>query len=137
MKANKKILKIIIIMLILLLTGLVLSNTVQADWFSSTIDSIEGNSQDSGRAGNKVTSVMGAIINIASTVGAGIAIIMLVVIGINYISKGAEGKAEAKKDLTGYVIGAVILFGVSGLLKLIQMFIDGNLNSVGEDTPEV
>ena len=73
---------------------------------------------------------MGAIINVASTIGAGVAIIMLVVIGIQYTTKGAEGKAEAKKDLTGYTIGAVILFGVSGILKLLQMFIDGNLNNI-------
>ncbi|MBR1540343.1 MAG: hypothetical protein IJ629_04150 [Clostridia bacterium] len=83
-----------------------------------------------GRAGNTVTNVMGAAINIVSTVAAGVAIIMLVVLGIQYTSKGAEGKAEAKKDLTGYIIGAVLLFGTSGLLKLIQMFIDANLNNV-------
>ena len=83
-----------------------------------------------GRAGNTVTNVMGAAINIVSTVAAGVAIIMLIVLGIQYTSKGAEGKAEAKKDLTGYIIGAVLLFGTSGLLKLIQMFIDANLNNV-------
>lgn len=83
-----------------------------------------------GNAVNTVTSVMGAVINMASIIGAGIAIIMLVVIGIQYVSKGAEGKAEAKKDLTGYVVGAIILFGISGILKILQMFVDGNLNNI-------
>ena len=93
------------------------------------IEKFEQN-QNAGRAGNTVTGIMGALINLMSTIGAGVAIIMLVVIGIQYVTKGAEGKAEAKKDLNGYIIGAIIIFGVSGFLKLLQMFIDSNLNKI-------
>lgn len=127
MKMNKKILlKIAIVMLMLLVVSLMINNNAFAwDMNLSSYENASG-----GRAGNTVTSVMGAVINMASTVGAGVAIIMLIVIGLQYVSKSAEGKAEAKKDITGYVIGAVILFGVSGILKLLQMFIDANLNNV-------
>ena len=126
MKMCKRISKIILIMLALLVVSLIICNhTFAWEWNLALFEN--GNP---GRAGNKVTNLMGAIINMMSTIGAGIAIIMLVVIGIQYISKGAEGKAEAKKDLTGYIVGAVILFGVSGILKILQMFIDANLNNV-------
>ena len=127
MKKDKKIIKIILIVLLLLTVGLIISNNAFASW-NMDLESYDRDNAE--RAGNKITNIMGAIINMMSTVGAGIAIIMLIVIGIQYVSKGAEGKAEAKKDLTGYIIGAVILFGVSGILKILQMFINANLNNV-------
>ena len=126
MKKDKKIIKIILIVLLLLTVGLIISNNAFASW-NMDLESYDRDNAE--RAGNKITNIMGAIINMMSTVGAGIAIIMLIVIGIQYVSKGAEGKAEAKKDLTGYIIGAVILFGVSGILKILQMFINANLNN--------
>ena len=129
MKANK-ILKIVIVMLLLIVVGVAISNTASAAWVESTLTKVDQAASNDTKSGNTVIGVMGAIINVASTIGAGVAIIMLVVIGIQYTTKGAEGKAEAKKDLTGYTIGAVILFGVSGILKLLQMFIDGNLNNI-------
>ena len=96
-------------------------------------DKLEGfNNADAGQSGTTVEQVVGAVIKLVSTIGAGVAIIMLVVIGIQYVTKGAEGKAEAKKDLTGYIIGAVILFGVSGILRLLNMFIDANLNNASK-----
>ena len=127
MKKDKKIIKIILIVLLLLTVGLIISNNAFASW-NMDLESYDRDNAE--RAGNKITNVMGAVINMMSTIGAGIAIIMLIVIGIQYVSKGAEGKAEAKKDLTGYIIGAVILFGVSGILKILQMFINANLNNV-------
>lgn len=129
MKINKNITKIAIIMLLFILIGLIISSNVFA--WEMNIDAYEDPTvANAGRAGNTVTSVMGAVINIASTIGAGIAIIMLIVLGIQYTSKGPEGKADVKKNMEGYLIGAVILFGVSGILKLLQMFIDGNLNNI-------
>lgn len=130
-KINKKILKTILIMLIFLVVGLMVSNIASASWVEDELTGIsEQANNGAGRSGNTVRSVMGAAINIVSTVAAGVGIIMMVVLGVQYTSKGAEGKAEAKKDLTGYIIGAVLLFGASGLLKLIQMFIDANLNTI-------
>lgn len=130
MKINKKLLKIVIIMLLLFMVGIMISNKVSAWEMVPMLNKIESKAEVEGNTSNRVTNIMGGIINITSTVGAGIAIIMLVVIGISYITKSAEGKAEAKKDLTGYVIGAIILFGVSGILKILQMFIDANVNNV-------
>lgn len=132
MKIIKKLFCVIVIVMVVQTVFMLLGDgKVWADggWFSGAMNSIEANAENGGTAGEKVSSLMGAIINIMSTIGAGVAIIMLIVIGIQYVSKGAEGKAEAKKDLTGYVVGAVILFGVSGILKILQMFIDANFNN--------
>ena len=130
MKKSKKVLKIVFIVLILISFWLLISNNSLA-W--DIEDKLEGfNNADAGQSGTTVEQVVGAVIKLVSTIGAGVAIIMLVVIGIQYVTKGAEGKAEAKKDLTGYIIGAVILFGVSGILRLLNMFIDANLNNASK-----
>ena len=84
----------------------------------------------SGNASVAVTNVMGSAINVISIVGAGVAIIMLIVVGLKYITESPEGKAEVKKTLPNYITGAVILFAASGILKLLQMFIDANVNSI-------
>lgn len=128
MKKGMKILKFVFVILMLVIIGFSICNNALA-WDIKT-EMAGYNNASAGKAGKTVTNIMGALIKIVSIVGAGIAVIMLVVIGIQYVSKGAAGKAEAKKDLTGYIIGAVILFGVSGILTLLQMFIDGNLNNI-------
>lgn len=128
MKINKKIIKIIISILILIMTGIILTNTVLAWDMTGTLGELEN--RHAANAEEKVTDIMGAVVNLISTIGAGVAIIMLVAIGIRYVTAGSEGKADAKKDLTGYVFGAVILFGISGILKIMQMFIDANINNV-------
>lgn len=125
---KKKIFKIIILIFTLLIIGMIISNNSFA-WDISK-DLVEYQNADAGRAGNKITNLVGAVISLASTVGAGVAIIMLIVIGMKFVNADPGEKAEAKKDLPGYVVGAVILFGVSGLLRLLQVFIDGNLNKV-------
>ena len=121
-----KFFKIILIIAILGIIGILLGQNVQA-WNAnfSQFDNVPA-----GNSGNTVTNVMGAVINIVSVIAAGIAIIMFIWIGLSYIQAGPEGKADAKKELPSYITGAVILFASSGILKLLQMFIDSNVNSI-------
>ncbi len=133
MKKSKTILKIIFIILILFSIGVLFSNSILAWDMEKQLNGFEKvkiGTSGHDHVGNTVTNVVGAIINLVSTIGAGIAIIMLVVLGIQYITSGSQEKANVKKDLNAYVIGAVILFGVSGILKLLQIFIDSNLNDI-------
>lgn len=125
---NKKLFfRVLISIIIVAIFGIMFSNIVSA-WDPSNLFG-EFENKHAANTENKVTDLMGAVINIVSIVGAGIAIIMLVVVGIKYVSAAPEGKAEAKKDLTGYVIGAVILFATSGILQLLQVFIEANFNN--------
>ena len=126
MKKKNIVLKIIFIILIFISVSVIMSQNLYA--WNMHLDKYEkADTNYAGKAGGMVTNVVGAVIQIAYTVGAGVAIIMLIVIGIQYLSAGAEGKAEAKKDLSGYITGAIILFGVSGILRILQMFIQANL----------
>ena len=75
-----------------------------------------------GAATTKVFNVAGSVLGIAQAIGTSVAVIMLVVIAIKYITASAEGKAEIKKYAVGYIIGAVLLFAGVAILGIIQQF---------------
>lgn len=75
-----------------------------------------------GNATQKVFNVAGVILGVAQAIGVSVAVIMLVVIAIKYITASAEGKAEVKKYAVGYVLGAVLLFAGVAILRIIQEF---------------
>lgn len=122
---NKKI-KIIFSLVLIVLLIVACAGTVNA--WTPDYDAVEGVS--AGNTENAVYSVMGSIINIISIVGVGIAIIMLIYLGVMYTMNSVEKKAEIKKQAHSYIIGAFIIFAASAILKIIQMFIDGNVNSI-------
>ena len=50
------------------------------------------------------------------------AILMLAILGIKYMLGSIEEKAEYKKDLIPYFIGAGLLFGITTIVKILQIF---------------
>jgi type IV secretory pathway VirB2 component (pilin) len=50
---------------------------------------------------------------------------MLTILGIKYVAASPNEKADYKKGMTVYVVGAVLLFGASALLSVIQKFVEG------------
>jgi type IV secretory pathway VirB2 component (pilin) len=62
----------------------------------------------------------------------GVAIIMLIVLAIQYIAASPEGKAEVKKNATVYIVGAIILFAASGILGIIRRFAIQSIGSNGD-----
>ena len=81
--------------------------------------------KDPGTAGEKVTNTAGQILTIVRIVGMAVAVIMLTILGIKYVAASPNEKADYKKGMTVYVVGAVLLFGASALLSLIQKFVEG------------
>ena len=59
------------------------------------------------------------IVGILQIAGSIISVIVLAVIGIKYMMGSVEEKAEYKKTMLPYVIGAVMVFGISNLLKIL------------------
>ena len=118
----KKVMKIVVALLVavMLVTAFtqVVSASVNLDQFTE---------EDNSGASNVVSNIIGSIIYIARIIGAGVAIIMLIVLAIQYIAASPEGKAEIKKNSTIYIVGAIILFAASAILGIIQNFAEGNV----------
>lgn len=132
---NRKVMKFLSVVLMVLMVVTMLSTAVFAanDAPSSTWDNIDINQfsgkGDESNAKNTFTQVVAAIINLVQVVGMGIAIIMLVVMAIKYISAAPSEKAELKKGITIYVVGAIVLFAAAGILQVIKNFATANIKA--------
>ena len=73
-------------------------------------------------ANDATFSLLSSVATVVKVVAVGIAIIMLIVIAMKYMLAAPGEKAEIKKSAVVYIIGAVVLFAVSGILAIIQKF---------------
>ena len=113
MLKKKNLIKISIILLIALLA---ISTVCFADYKPSEFkDKIDTDSSGT----TNVKSVGGKIVGIIQVVGTIVAVAMLIVLGIKYMMGSAEERAEYKKTLFPYFIGAVLIFGAANLTQVI------------------
>ena len=117
---TKKMMKVIAILLAVVLV-VALAGSVFADGDSYDLSQFEGKGTDAGAA-NSITNIIGALINIIQIIGTGVAIIMLIVLAIKYISAAPGDKADIKKHAVVYVVGAIVLFAATGILQIIKKF---------------
>ena len=77
---------------------------------------------DSGYDTTSIDTIGNQIIRIVSVIGAVVSVVVLVVLGIKYMMGSAEEKAEYKKTLLPYVIGAALVFAASAIATIIFNF---------------
>ena len=77
-----------------------------------------------------IESLGGQIIRIISVIGSVVSIVVLVVLGIKYMMGSAEERAEYKKTLLPYVIGACLVFAASAIAGVIYGF----ASQINDDT---
>lgn len=87
--------------------------------FVYAIDPASIKASTAGSGVSKVQSIGGTILGLVQVVGSVLAVIVLAVIGIKYMMGSTEEKAEYKKTLLPYIIGAVILFAASNLASVV------------------
>ena len=115
-------LRILITLLLVVFCILRFVSTVSNAYnWSTQINSLD-NSNGYTNVNNKVTNVVGAAISVIRIIGTGVAIIMLVAIAIKYMSAAPGERAEIKKHAVPYVVGAIVLFASTNILKIIQDF---------------
>ena len=68
---------------------------------------------------DSIIGVGASIIDIITTVGIIVAVIVLLILGIKYMMGSASEKAEYKKTMIPYLVGAVLIFGASAIAKAI------------------
>ena len=70
----------------------------------------------------EVQSLGQNIMGVIQVVGVVLAVIILMVIGIKYMMGSAEEKAEYKKTMIPYLVGAILIFAASNLASMIYGF---------------
>lgn len=76
-------------------------------------------------SGNEIQTIGGKIIGIIQVFGNVLAVGMLIVLGIKYMMGSAEDKAEYKKSMIPYLIGAVLIFAGANIADIIYNSING------------
>ena len=119
----RKSLKIALVLCFLSIVMCTVTNSVclAYDW-GTAINTLDSTTADLGGVNAKTQGVMGAIINVTRTVATGIAIIMLLAVAMKYMMSAPADRADIKKHAVVYVVGAIVLFGSSGILGIIQNF---------------
>ena len=65
------------------------------------------------------------IMGIVQTLGIVLAVVVLMILGIKYMMGSAEEKAEYKKTMIPYVIGAILIFGATTIANMVYNFASG------------
>lgn len=118
MKTMKKICILFLIMLIFM-TAFSFNNAF-ASTIYDTINYDGGISGSATSATTTVTNITSTVLTAIRYVGSGVSLIMLTVIFIKYMLSAASEKAEIKKNLIPFTIGAIVLFAASNLVLILQ-----------------
>lgn len=116
-----KVLTVVMIALMLVASLVTLSNATY-EFGNINTDTITNGAKDTTGAASSINNIIGSVITIVQVIGVGVAIIMLIVLAIKYISAAPGDKADIKKHAVVYVVGAIVLFAASGLLGIIKNF---------------
>ena len=115
---NQKVVKIFsIILMMVMIVGIIYNTSLAAA--APNPNTLIGASVD-GTAG--ITKIGNQIITVVSTVGSVVSVVVLVILGLKYMMGSAEEKAEYKKTLMPYIIGAGLVFAASSIAGIVFGF---------------
>lgn len=112
----KKSIKVISTLLLAIMLVASIAGTVLAVDPNTVLNGLNGNGNVQI---NDLTKVGNNIVAIIQVVGIVIAVIVLLVIGIKYMMGSASEKAEYKKTMIPYIVGAVLIFAGTSLVRVI------------------
>lgn len=114
--SKKKLISILVLLICILFT-------TQVQAFNPT--HYKPDSLNTVSDGEQLAKIGNEIVGVIQVIGSAISVIALVVIGIKYIMGSVEERAEYKKTLMPYLIGAIMLFGITNILAIVQGIISG------------
>lgn len=114
----KKTVKLISILLFVAMISISLTTVVSANGIDAAnlANQLKGNTSV---AEGDVVNIGNQIIGIITTVGVVVAVVILLVLGIKYMMGSASEKAEYKKTMIPYLVGAILIFGASAITKVV------------------
>ena len=115
---NKKVFKVLAtILMIMFIVSIAVTS------FALTPNQIVASGNVTGS--EEITSLGKSIVGILRTVGVVLSVVVLIIIGIKYMMGSAEEKAEYKKTMIPYIVGAALIFAASVFANVIYEFFTG------------
>ena len=115
MKKQVKMISIMLVIAMVLVSAFNMSFAV-----SGALDTLGSDTTDA-----NVLSFGQKIVPIVRTIGIIAAVVILMIVGIKYMIGSAEEKAEYKKTMPAYLIGAILVFAASQVLAFILNIANG------------
>lgn len=119
---SKKTIKIISIIAVILCVMMSMTTCLAAGTSSSEDLDIKNLTGQSSVDVSKIETVGNSIIKVLKNIGFVLAVVMLMILGIKYMMGSAEEKAEYKKTMLPYLIGAVLIFAASFIAQAVVTF---------------
>ena len=116
MNKTMKILSIVLMAVMLVASISTISMATSGVNAKDIASSLTGTKSD---AQDQVTNIGNQIIGILTTVGVVVAVVVLLILGIKYMMGSASEKAEYKKTMIPYLVGAILIFGASAITKVV------------------
>ncbi len=108
--------KILIILTISIIILFIISNTVLG---TTLVDTFKSSIKTNGQGVDDLKDKGGQIVGVIQVIGTMVAVGMLIVLGIKYVLGSSDQKAEYRKTMMPYFIGAVLIFGFSNITQVI------------------
>ena len=128
MKREKLIKVILLIISIFCFFSIVNTSFAVADDYQDLVidpNDFEPPSADDPAGATRLRNIGNDIIGALQIVGTILSVIVLVVLGIKYMFGSVEEKAEYKKTMVPYVIGAIMVFGITNILGIVSKIAQG------------
>ena len=117
MKKVSKVISVLLVVMMLISAGSTVFAAVAGVSDPSTLtgQTVQGT--------DKITTLGNQIITILTIDGTVASVIVLIVLGLKYMMGSAEEKAEYKKTMMPYVIGAALVFAASAIAGILYNFL--------------
>lgn len=129
MKIKKILLTLVMMLVLISLIDMNFSRVFATDLMSGILKGM----RDVTGGTNEITAAQGVIntvIGLIQLAGTGIAVIVISILGIKYMTASAGEKADIKKQAVPIVIGCLILFTAVNIMAIVADFGD-TLNELG------
>ena len=121
-----KTLKLLISVLMIFLCLFTFLNSVYGYNWKSTIEKVDTlddtYKDDYKNVNSSAKKIVGAAISAMRIIATGVALIMIMLVALKYMTAAPSEKADIKKHAIPFVVGAIILFASTGILSIIQKF---------------
>lgn len=119
---NKTVIRIITALVIIMMIVSISVNSIAAELEPGNLTGDTSKVQD---GVNSINDVGNSIVGVLQVVGIVLSVIVLIILGIKYMMGSAEEKAEYKKTMMPYIVGAALIFAASAFAQVIYDFFTG------------
>lgn len=125
MMKKKRIIIFLLLFILIVAIFSTISMAANNATLTNPIDNPDAFEPSSMTNAGKLKSLGNTIIGIVQFIGSFTSVIALIVLGIKYMTGSVEEKAEYKKTMVPYVIGAILVFATTNLLGIVNSVTNG------------